>query len=74
MVLTWKAKAIVRKTIGVIEGINDDDDDYDVLENLQEAGVRKRKDCIIIPNCVRTPQKKRTVPQTSQVRKKKEKE
>lgn len=73
MVLTWKAKAIVRKTIDVIEGINDDGDHDDVLENLQEAGARKHKDCTIVPNCVRTPQKKRTVPQTSQVLLKKKK-
>ncbi|CAG8652257.1 1218_t:CDS:2 [Gigaspora margarita] len=43
-------------------------------KNLQEAGAHKHKDCTIVPNCVSTPQKKRKVPQTSQVLLKKKKE
>ncbi|CAG8665220.1 16580_t:CDS:2, partial [Gigaspora rosea] len=35
-----KCMAIVRKTIDVIEGINNDDDHDDILENLQEASIR----------------------------------
>lgn len=57
MILAWKAKAIVRKTIDVVEGI----DDNDSLDDLQEAGVRKCENLTIVPNCVKTPRKKRTV-------------
>lgn len=46
IVLTWKAKAIIRKTIDIVEGTND------------KAGVRKcknDKDLTIISNCIKTP-------------------
>ncbi|CAJ0866298.1 7646_t:CDS:10 [Entrophospora sp. SA101] len=56
LVLAWKAKIIIRKTINVVEKTCDDD----LLEDLQEAGARKQKDLTIVPNCVMTPQKKRT--------------
>ncbi|RIA98664.1 hypothetical protein C1645_731555 [Glomus cerebriforme] len=45
-------------------GTNNNDNDDDVLEDLQEAGVHKcknDKDLTIISNCIKTPQKKRTV-------------
>ncbi|CAI2191858.1 18201_t:CDS:2 [Funneliformis geosporum] len=64
IVLTWKAKAIIRKTIDIVEGTNDNDNEDDALEELQKAGVRKcknDKDLTIISNCIKTPQKKRTV-------------
>ncbi|CAG8591666.1 6887_t:CDS:2 [Ambispora gerdemannii] len=55
LVLTWKAKMIICKTIDVVEEMCDDD----ILEDLQGAGTRKHKDLTILPNCVMTPQKKR---------------
>ncbi|CAG8502910.1 14391_t:CDS:2 [Cetraspora pellucida] len=55
LVLTWKAKMIVRKTIEVVEEMCDGD----TLEDLQEAGARKQRDLTILSNCIMTPQKKR---------------
>ncbi|CAG8626910.1 12729_t:CDS:2, partial [Funneliformis mosseae] len=39
IVLTWKAKAIIRKTIDIVEGTNNNDNEDGALEDLQEAGV-----------------------------------
>ncbi|CAJ0833909.1 12859_t:CDS:2, partial [Entrophospora sp. SA101] len=55
IVLTWKAKMIICKTINIVEEMNDDD----ALEYLQEAGGYKHKNStIIIPDCPMTPRKR----------------
>ncbi|RHZ73769.1 hypothetical protein Glove_229g119 [Diversispora epigaea] len=55
LVLTWKAKMNVCKTIEIVEKMCDDD----VLGDLQKAGARKHRDLTILSNCIMTPQKKR---------------
>ncbi|CAG8712180.1 7780_t:CDS:2, partial [Funneliformis caledonium] len=39
IVLTWKAKTIICKTIDIVEGTNNNDNEDDALEDLQKAGV-----------------------------------